>query len=151
MAPYGWLIMRHLRAIAVAVALVTGPATSLQASSLRVAPISMALDAQQETGTLRVWNDGRSPIQVQVRVFRWTVVDGRDVLEATRDVVASPPMTKLVPGGENLIRVVRVSNRPIAKTEGYRLLIDELPQPGQQRAGTVQVLVRHAIPVVFSR
>jgi fimbrial chaperone protein len=88
-------------------------------------------------------------VQVQVRVFRWTVVDGNDVLEPTRDVVASPPMTVLVPGAENLIRVVRVSDKPPADGERYRLLIDELPDPNRQRAGRVNVLVRHAIPVTF--
>lgn len=143
--------MRHMQVIAAVVALVAGLAAPSEAASLRVAPISLKLSAQHASGTVRVWNDDRTPIQVQVRVFKWTVVDGRDVLEPTRDVVASPPMTSLAPGAENLIRIVRVSGRPIGPAEAYRLLIDELPQPNKQRAGTVNVLVRHAIPVTFSQ
>lgn len=143
--------MHSARTIFAALALLAGLALPAEASSLRVAPISLKLAAQEPAGVVRVWNDGREPVQVQVRVFRWKVVNGKDVLEATKDVVASPPMTTLVPGAENLIRVVRVSKRPLAETEGYRLLVDELPNPAKQRAGTVTVLVRHAIPVVFSK
>lgn len=143
--------MHSARTIFAALALLAGLALPAEASSLRVAPISLKLAAQEPAGVVRVWNDGSEPVQVQVRVFRWKVVNGKDVLEATKDVVASPPMTTLVPGAENLIRVVRVSKRPLAEKEGYRLLVDELPNPAKQRAGTVTVLVRHAIPVVFSK
>jgi fimbrial chaperone protein len=141
--------MQHLRAALACLVLGLGLSPQAEASSLRVAPISLRLGKEQ--GTVRVWNDDRSAVQVQVRVFRWTVVDGRDVLEPTQDVVASPPMTTLSPGGENLIRVVRVSSHPLGKAETYRLLIDELPNLHKQRAGTVNVLVRHAIPVTFSQ
>jgi fimbrial chaperone protein len=142
--------MHSARAIFMALALLAGLTLPAEASSLRVAPISLKLAAQEPSGVVRVWNDGAEPVQVQVRVFRWRVVNGQDVLEPTTDVVASPPMTTLVPGAENLIRVVRVSKRPLAEKEAYRLLVDELPNPAKQRAGTVTVLVRHAIPVVFS-
>lgn len=142
--------MHSARAIFMALAMLAGLALPAEASSLRVAPISLKLAAQEPSGVVRVWNDGAEPVRVQVRVFRWKVVNGKDVLEPTNDVVASPPMTTLVPGAENLIRVVRVAKRPLAEKEGYRLLVDELPDPAKQRAGTVTVLVRHAIPVVFS-
>lgn len=143
-------IARGIRTALLALAMLAGLTAGSAASSLRVAPIGLKLSAPQQAGVIRVWNDGRSPIQVQVRVFRWTVVGGKDVLTPTQDVVASPPMATLSPGVENLIRVVRVSGRPIAGKEGYRLIVDELPNPAEQRAGTINVLVRHAIPVVFS-
>lgn len=142
--------MHRASAAAAALVLMFGSATSAEASSLRVAPITLKLSARA-AGMLQVWNDGRAAVQVQVRVFRWTVVNGRDVLQLTQDVIASPPMTTLLPGGGNVIRVVRVAKRPIGEPEGYRLLVDELPNRASQRAGTVNVLIRHAIPVVFSQ
>jgi fimbrial chaperone protein len=142
--------LRALRTLGVAVLAAACLMTGAEAASLRVAPIGLALSAQQPSGTIRAWNDGKAPMQVQVRVFRWTVEGGEDVLTPTQDVVASPPMARLLPGAENLIRVVRVSGKPIKGKEGYRLIIDELPNPANQRPGTVTVLVRHAIPVVFS-
>jgi fimbrial chaperone protein len=121
-----------------------------QAASLRVAPISLDLPSGTSASVVRVWNDDSAPVQVQIRVFKWTQRNGQDVLEPTRDVVASPPMTQLAPGTENLIRVVRTSTTPVNGRESYRLLIDQLPDPGQARPGTVSVLVRHAIPLYFA-
>lgn len=122
-----------------------------QAASLRVAPIQLDLPSGTAASTVRVWNDDPATVRVQVRVFKWTQVNGRDVLEPTRDVVASPPMSTLAPGSENLVRVVRTSTRPVDGRESYRLLIDQLPDPQQRRPGTVNVLVRHAIPLYFTQ
>ena len=45
---------------------------------------------------------------VQVRVFRSIPAGNGFRLEETRDVVASPPMTTLRPGAENIVRIVHV-------------------------------------------
>ena len=100
--------------------------------------------------TVRRWDDGLRPVNVQVRVFRWTKVNGKDRLDPTTDVVASPPITKLSPGTENLIRVLRVSKQPVKGMEAYRLLIDELPDAGKRLPGQVNVMIRHSIPVRFT-
>lgn len=132
--------------VALALSLTVGGAG---ATSLRVSPITLDLDARTAASTIRLWNNDRRPINVQVRVYSWTKVNGKDRLEPTTNVVASPPMTKLAPGSENLIRVVRVSKRPVRGKESYRILVDELPT-SQRAAGTVNVVVRHSIPVHFS-
>ncbi|MBP1852591.1 fimbrial biogenesis chaperone [Rhizobium halophytocola] len=124
--------------------------SSADATSLRVSPVRLDLNGGTATSTIRLWDSGSTPTNVQVRVYRWTKVNGRDRLDPTTDVVASPPVTKLAPGRENLIRVVRVAKKPISGTETYRLLIDELPDPKKRVAGQVNVVIRHSIPVRFS-
>ena len=98
--------------------------------------------------TLRVSNDDKVPIRVQVRVYLWTHKGNDDVLSPTKAVVASPPIGVLKPGAENLVRIVRVANTPVTARESYRVLVDQLPDPKQQ-AGVVSILVRHAIPLYF--
>lgn len=98
-----------------------------QAASLRVAPVVLDLRAPTAASTIRIWNDARRPINVQIRVFRWVQRNGEDAYEQTNDVVASPPITTLRPGGENLVRIVRTSKRPVDGEESYRLVVDELP------------------------
>lgn len=83
--------------------------SSSQAASLRVAPVLLDLKAPTAASSLRIWNDAKTPINVQVRIFRWTQKNGQDVYTAAQDVVASPPMTQLKGGAENLIRIVRLS------------------------------------------
>ena len=124
-------------------------ASGAQASSLRVSPVGLTINSGAATSSIRVWNNDKLPIGVQVRVFRSKFVDGEEWLEPTTNVVASPPVTKLAPGGENLVRIVRIAKTPVAADERYRLLVDELPDPTRRKAGTINVLVRHSIPVRF--
>lgn len=121
-----------------------------QAASLRVAPVLLDLKAPTAASSLRIWNDAKTPINVQVRIFRWTQQNGQDVYTAVNDVVASPPMTQLKGGAENLIRIVRLSKTPVRAEESYRIIVDELPPAGKTQSGTVNLVVRHSIPVFFS-
>ncbi|GGA86543.1 hypothetical protein GCM10011491_12740 [Brucella endophytica] len=135
--------------LAIALASVLLFASGVAASTLRVAPISVALTGGASASFVRVWNDDKTTLRVQARVFRSVEKNGKAVLEPTRDVVASPPMATLKPGTENLIRIVRVSKKPIDHKETYRLVIDQLPDATQVKPGTVKILVRHAIPLSF--
>jgi fimbrial chaperone protein len=120
------------------------------AASLRVSPVSLALTAPTAATSLRVWNDGDQPINVQVRVFRWTQRNGEDVLEPAADVAVSPPITSVQPGAAQIIRVVRVSTETVLREESYRLFIDELPNPFQPQGAGINLVVRHSIPIFFS-
>ncbi|EKF17325.1 fimbrial biogenesis chaperone [Nitratireductor pacificus] len=119
------------------------------AATLRVAPTTLELIAPDSAAVLRLRNDAKRPINVQIRVFRWMQSNGADRFEATDMVVASPPATQLAPGMDYTVRVVRTARRPVTGEESYRVVVDELPDPGRRRAGTVSLVVRHVIPVFF--
>jgi fimbrial chaperone protein len=94
-------------------------------------------------------NEGAAPINVQIRLFRWSQVDGKEKLEPTDDVVASPPAVTLAPKTNYVARIVRVSKRPVVGEESYRVLVDQLPEPAQKGMNAVNLLVRYSIPVFF--
>lgn len=139
----------RFRVIAAMLAFACLAVTDVGAASLRVSPVRLEASAAQPTTTLRVWNTDKAAVKIQVRVFRWTRKNGEDILTPTKDVVVSPPISSLKPGAENLIRIVRVATTPITEREAYRVLVDQLPDPKAQKAGVVNVLVRHAIPLYF--
>lgn len=141
--------MRIIIAAAVVAVSLCGPSSG-SAASLRVAPVIVDLSAPTATSHIRLWNDAAKPINVQVRVFRWRQENGQDVLVPAEQVVASPPITTLKAGGENLVRIVRTSKQPVRGEESYRLIVDELPNAGRQ-AATVVMVVRHSIPLFFSQ
>jgi fimbrial chaperone protein len=122
-----------------------------EAASLRVSPVLLDMKAPQAASSISVWNDAKEPINVQVRVFRWSQKDGADVYTPATDVVASPPITTLKPGGENIVRIVRTTKQAIQSEESYRLIVDELPDPARRQTGTITLVLRHSIPVFFSR
>ncbi len=89
-------------------------------------------------------------MDAQIRIFRWTQVNGADSLTPTDDVAASPPAVSLRPSTDYTVRVVRTTKEPVAKEESYRLLIDELPGPASGAAASVSIALRYSIPVFFT-
>ncbi len=139
---------RAISAIALMAAL--GFASSAEAASLRVSPVIIDLAAPTATSQISVFNDASKPINVQVRIFKWSQKNGNDVFEPADGVVVSPPITQLKPGGENMVRLVRTRKKPVSGEESYRILVDELPS-GARQAATVVMVVRHSIPVFFAK
>ena len=126
-----------------------GTYAGAQAGSLQVEPVLVDVTAPGAASTVTLRNQGTTPIDAQIRVFRWSLVNGEEKLEPTDEVVASPPVVNLASKGEYIARIVRVSKRPVTGEESYRLLVDQLPDLSQQKNGMVNLLVRYSIPVFF--
>ncbi|NNU60871.1 molecular chaperone [Ochrobactrum soli] len=109
------------------------------------------LSAQTAASNIRIWNDAKRPINVQARIYRWSQSNGADTYAEATDVVVSPPISQLKPGSENIVRIVRTSKSPVKAEESYRLIVDELPYIAQRRSGTLNLVIRHSIPVFFSQ
>ena len=120
------------------------------AASISVAPTTIDMTAPAAASQLTLRNAAKRPVNVQVRVFRWSQKAGKERLEPTTAVVASPPSTKMAPGQEYLVRVVRVSKTPVKGEESYRVFVDELPNKSDGAPNTVNLVVRQSIPVFFT-
>ena len=132
-----------------AAGLLLGALSSAQAGSLQVEPVLLDVTAPGATSTVTLRNEGTTPIEAQIRVFRWSLVNGHEKLEPTDDIVASPPVVTLTPKANYVARIVRVAKSPVVAEESYRLLVDQLPDLSQQKNGTINLLVRYSIPVFF--
>jgi fimbrial chaperone protein len=119
------------------------------AGSLQVEPVLVDITAPGAASTVTVRNEDTTPINAQIRVFKWSIVNGKEQLTPTDDVVASPPSVTLTPKGQYVVRIVRMSKQPVVGEESYRLLVDQLPDLSQQRNGAVNLMVRYSIPVFF--
>jgi fimbrial chaperone protein len=119
------------------------------AGSLQVEPVLVDIVAPGAASTVTLRNEGTVAVDAQIRVFRWSIVNGKEKLDPTGDVVASPPSVTLTPKGQYITRIVRTSKQPVVGEESYRLLVDQLPDLSQQRNGAVNLMVRYSIPVFF--
>ncbi len=117
-------------------------------AQVHVRPVILDIQAPAMTGNLTFRNLGNEKVTAQVRVFRWVQRQGRDVLEPTREVVASPPMLRLMPKRENVVRVVRTKKSNVRGEEAYRVIVDEIPDRRKKKGGVV-FAVRYSIPVFF--
>ncbi|MEI9429833.1 fimbrial biogenesis chaperone [Mesorhizobium sp. Cs1299R1N3] len=142
------MVVKSSSALALAAALLLG-SWPARADALQVQPALVDVVAPQAASTITLHNAGSTPSTIQIRVFRWSQSNGDESLTPTEDVVASPPAITLAPGVDYVVRIVRVTKQPVVAEEAYRLLVDELPDAGPARSGTVKLLVRHSIPVFF--
>ncbi len=118
------------------------------ASSLQVAPVSIEMVAPSAASALTLKNSGADPIKAQIRVFRWSQVNGEDKMEPVTDIVASPPMATVMPNKNFIVRLVRLSKQPVAAEENYRIIVDELPDNSKGTpARGVAMAFRYSIPV----
>jgi fimbrial chaperone protein len=132
------------------VALLASAPTAAPAASLNVAPVTVEVAAPGATATLTLRNEGDQPLNAQIRVFRWTQVDGEEKLIPSDDVVASPPVVSLAPKADYAVRIVRVTKQAVSGEEAYRLIVDELPDPTRPRNGAVAIVLRYSIPIFFT-
>ena len=121
------------------------------AASLRIEPVLIDVPAPGMAAMLTLRNDDPSDVTVQIRVFKWSQPNGKETLEPTTDVVASPPAAKLSPGNDYVARIVRTTKRAFQGEESYRVLVDQLPQTQGQPSSQVNLLIRQSIPVFFGR
>jgi fimbrial chaperone protein len=120
-----------------------------QAASLSVSPIRLDVPAPGSSASLTLRNEAALPINIQIRIFKWVLKNGEDFYEQTDDVVATPPVASIPPGGSALVRIVRTANAPVVGEEPYRLIVDEIPDANRVRNSGVTVALRYAIPVFF--
>lgn len=118
------------------------------AASISVAPTK--LEADQKHTSLTIKAEGAKSSVIQVRVMAWDENQPANVLTPTRDVVVSPPMSKLKPRQELTVRAVRVSKKPLTKRTCYRVLVDRLPTDPPKGSQKLALRLRHSVPLCFN-
>ncbi|MBB6063983.1 fimbrial biogenesis chaperone [Pseudoxanthomonas broegbernensis] len=130
--------------LALATCLAAAPATG---GDLRIAPVSLTLQAGEAAAVLWLSNTGQAPMHAQARIFAWTQVDGREVLAPTRDLAVSPPLLEIPPQQRQLVRVLRLTDLDPAVESSYRLVVDELPAAAPPADAPATPLLRYSLPV----
>jgi fimbrial chaperone protein len=123
--------------------------SAANATQLRVEPVLLELNAPAAAGALKLRNDEDVEVTVQTRVYRWSQAAGRENLDPTTEVVASPPLVKLAPHSDYTVRIVRTSKQPVRGEESYRVLVDQLPDVRRRTENSVAIVIRQSIPIFF--
>jgi fimbrial chaperone protein len=137
--------MPYTRFAAVLAALLV--AGDVLAGSFSVAPIRLEVRTPRRAVSLEVQNTGERPAQVQVERYRWLADGGGDdTLEATEDIVATPPIFTLAPGQKQIVRVLLFGEQDPRREGAYRVILQETalndPPPN-----AVQALLRISMPL----
>lgn len=92
-------------------------------------------------------NSGDASVGAQVRVFAWSQVNGEDQLVATNELLVSPPIARVEPGVEQVVRIIRQPGHERSSDRPYRLVVEELPGPRKDPANAISVRMRYVMPL----
>jgi fimbrial chaperone protein len=99
------------------------------AGSFSISPLRVDFAETASTAALTVRNEDATPVVIQTQGLAWSQEGGQDALAPSRDLLISPAVFTLQPGGSQLIRVaLRRSIDPVRELS-YRLIVQEVPQP----------------------
>ena len=142
-----------LSAMCAACLLLTSYVGPSRAATLQVSPILIQFYKGTQSQPIWLTNQGKSPLRAQVRVYRWTQTEEGELLEATNEIMASPPVMEVGAGQRQLLRIVRRNIAPMIGEESFRIIVDELPDPDAtttSEASALNFLLRYSIPAFIS-
>ncbi|MCC7461512.1 MAG: molecular chaperone [Gammaproteobacteria bacterium] len=122
-------------------------ASTAAAGSFSISPIRVELSGRARTQVLTVRNEEDRPVVVQLRTLAWSQPEGRDRLEATRDLLATPPLFTLPARGQQVVRIATRRGADTGRELTYRLLIEEVPRAMAADFTGLQVALRLSLPV----
>ncbi|CBG88688.1 fimbrial biogenesis chaperone [Citrobacter rodentium] len=119
------------------------------AATILLWPIDPWLAADSNATELWIQNQGTTPTTMQVRIVRWQQENGFERYTSQQDVVASPPIVRIEKGNKQLIRLIKQSTVPHGVEQAYRIIVDEIPQPGSQNKPQMglNVQMRYSLPL----
>lgn len=117
-----------------------------QAGSFEINPVVLALSASHPSDTITVHNTGLMPVVVQTELSIWSQENGENTYAPNRDLVTTPPIFTVPPGGQQLVRIGLRSPAPPAHELSYALFLTEIPPAHKQGIG-LQIALRIGMPV----
>jgi fimbrial chaperone protein len=116
------------------------------AGSFIVNPVRLTLSANKTVDAVTVKNVGSEPTVIQLETSNWAQHDGKDSLESTNEILATPPIITIPPGASRIVRI-GLRRPPDPQHElTYRLFLREIPPP-EPLAQSLRVALLISMPV----
>jgi fimbrial chaperone protein len=138
-------LQKLMPALAGVVALIA--ATAATAGTFTISPLRIDFAGPTTTAALTVRNEDAAAVIVQAQGMAWSQAGGEDVLDPSRDLLISPAVFTLPPGGSQLLRVALRRSPDAARELSYRVLLQEVPQAASPDFNGLQVALRLSLPV----
>lgn len=113
-------------------------------------PLTLLMEQNKAVVSLHVRNDEAQAKIFEVQAFHWSQDGSEDVLELASDLVVTPPIVKLAPGEEKIIRV-GVMRKDSSRTQekAYRLLLRDIT-PVALEGGELHLRMQYLLPLFMS-
>ena len=140
------MIRRIFGQAALGLAIFIGAIPLSRAGSFTVNPVRITLSPGRAVAAITVSNVGKEASVIQLETSRWTQEDDKDVLTPSNEILATPPIFTLPPGGSQIVRVGLRRAADAQRELTYRLVLREVPPP-QPIAQGLRVALAISMPV----
>lgn len=131
----------------IAASLLMMPFGGVMAGTFTISPLRVDFGGSTRTVALTVRNDEAVPVVVQADALAWSQESGQDELAPSRDLLVSPVVFTLAPGGSQLVRVALRRDADARQELTYRLTLQEVPQAASADFTGLKVALRLSVPV----
>jgi fimbrial chaperone protein len=117
-------------------------------AGMQVNPIRVELTAASPISAITITNEAAdSATTIQTRIVSWRRVDGVDSYDASEDLVVTPPIFTLAPGGTQIVRVGLRKNKTASVEGTYRVYLSEIAKPAKPGFQGLNVTLNVGVPV----
>jgi fimbrial chaperone protein len=119
----------------------------LLAAEVHINPVRLKFEPGQTIDSFKVVNAGKDPVLFQLKAFKWTQEEGKDVYTDTKDIILNPPIANIAEESYQLVRVgLRAPLNPKIE-HTYRVIATQVPSKNKTDSFQVETLIRFSIPV----
>ena len=146
------MIPRSLGSALIGACLAVSAPFGAWAGQIRVSTVRIDLSDKQPAATVTVTNDGGQKSLVQIRALSWEQIDGKDIQDVTSELIVTPPISDIEPGGRQMIRVGFIGKKQMPAEGAFRLQIEEVPRQDQEAdaAQSVTTYLRINVPIFIA-
>jgi fimbrial chaperone protein len=117
------------------------------AGTFSISPLRVDFAGRAKTAALTVRNEDATAVVVQAEGLSWSQEGAADALASSGDLLVSPAVFTLQPGGQQLVRVALRRAPDPDRELAYRLIVQEVPQASAPQFTGLRVALRLSVPV----
>lgn len=118
------------------------------AGAFQISPIRITLSGQKPIAVLTIRNESANASVMQLKAMAWSQSGNDEIYTPTDEVLATPPIFTVPPGGSQIVRVGMRRKADAQKELAYRLFLQEVPVAAvSEKQAEVKVALRFSIPV----
>jgi fimbrial chaperone protein len=126
--------------------------TTASAGTFSVTPVRVYMASNEQAAAITVTNDGAEELVMQVDIFKWKQTpEGKDLLTLSEDMIMAPPILKMAPSSQQVIRLILLNESARDQQTTYRMIVREIPEARKARADLqLQMAYAFSIPIFIT-
>ncbi|MGA3158504.1 MAG: fimbria/pilus periplasmic chaperone [Steroidobacteraceae bacterium] len=118
-----------------------------RAGNFSVSPLRVEMKGSHRLEVLTITNADDAPLSIQIELKNWTQQAGEEQLDETHDLLVTPPIFRMAPHGQQVVRIALRRDADPLRELDYRVLLTEIPAPPSKDFSGMQVALQLSLPI----